>query len=145
MLNRCEFIGNLGRDPEVRHTQAGNAIVNMSLAVTETWRDKNSGERKEKTEWVRIVIFNEKLGGVAQKYLKKGSKVFISGSMQTRKYTDQSGAEKYSTEIVLSNFDAKLVMLGDKQEPNPEPEESEPRAQGGGDLSDEIPFAAETR
>lgn len=114
MLNRCEFIGNLGRDPEVRHTQDGKAIVNMSLAVTETWRDKNSGERKEKTEWVRVVIFNEKIGEVAQKYLRKGSKIFVAGAMATRKWTDQQGVEKYSTEIVLSNFDSKLIMLDPK-------------------------------
>lgn len=112
MLNKCQFIGNLGRDPETRNMSDGKPVVNLSLAVTEKWKDKNSGERKEKTEWIRIVIFNENLARVAQKYLKKGSTVYIEGQLQTRKWTDQSGTEKYTTEIVLQNYRGELTMLG---------------------------------
>ena len=112
MLNKCQFIGNLGRDPETRNMSDGKPVVNLSLAVTEKWKDKNSGERKEKTEWIRIVIFNENLARVAQQYLKKGSTVYIEGQLQTRKWTDQSGTEKYTTEIVLQNYRGELTMLG---------------------------------
>ncbi len=114
MLNKCCFIGNLGKDPEIRSTQAGKEIANLSLGVTEKWKD-SSGERKERTEWVRVAIFNDGLVGVAKQYLKKGSKIYIEGSMQTRKYTDNAGVEKYSTEIVLQGFDSKLVMLDGPQ------------------------------
>jgi single-strand DNA-binding protein len=120
-VNKVILVGNLGRDPEVRHTQDGKPIDNMSLATSEQWRDKNSGERREKTEWHRVVIFNERLGEVAQKYLRKGSKVYIEGALQTRKWTDQSGVEKYSTEIVLQNFRGELTML-------------DSRGEGGGDF-----------
>ena len=110
-VNKVILVGNLGRDPEVRHMNDGNPVVNLSLATSESWRDKNSGERREKTEWHRVVIFNEKLGEVAQKYLQKGSKVYIEGQLQTRKWTDQSGVEKYSTEVVLQRFRGELTML----------------------------------
>ena len=110
-VNKVILVGNLGKDPEVRHTQDGKPIVNLSVATSESWRDKNSGERKEKTEWHRVVIFNENLAKVAEQYLKKGAKVFIEGQLQTRKYTDNSGVEKYSTEVVLQNYRGELTML----------------------------------
>ncbi len=113
-VNKVILVGNLGRDPEVRHTQDGRPIVNLSIATSETWRDKSSGERKEKTEWHRVVIFNENLAKVAEQYLKKGSTVYIEGQLQTRKYTDKDGVEKYSTEVVLQNFRGELTMLGGK-------------------------------
>ena len=111
-VNKVILVGNLGRDPEVRHTQDGKAIVNLSLATSESWRDKASGERKEKTEWHRVVIFNEALAKVAEQYLKKGSTIYIEGQLQTRKYTDKDGVEKYSTEVVLQNYRGELTMLG---------------------------------
>ena len=111
-VNKVILIGNLGRDPETRNMQDGNPVVNMSLATSESWRDKNTGERREKTEWHRVVIFNEKLAEIAQKYLRKGSTIYIEGQLQTRKWTDQSGQEKYSTEVVLQRFRGELTMLG---------------------------------
>lgn len=113
-VNKVILVGNLGKDPEVRHTQDGKAIVNLSLATSESWKDKSTGERKEKTEWHRIVIFNDNLAKVAEAYLKKGSTVYIEGQLQTRKWTDKDGAEKYSTEVVLQNFKGELTMLGGK-------------------------------
>ncbi|MEA5501536.1 single-stranded DNA-binding protein [Halotia wernerae UHCC 0503] len=113
-VNKVILIGNLGRDPEVRSMNNGGKVVNLSVATSETWRDKNSGERQEKTEWHRVVIFNEKLGEVAERFLKKGSKVYVEGALQTRKWTDQSGAEKYSTEVVLQRFRGELTMLDGK-------------------------------
>ena len=110
-VNKVILVGNLGKDPEVRHTQDGKAIVNLSVATSENWRDKATGERKEKTEWHRVVIFNEGLCKVAEQYLKKGAKVYIEGALQTRKWTDQSGVEKYSTEVVLQGFNSTLTML----------------------------------
>ena len=115
-VNKVILVGNLGRDPEVRHTQDGKPIVNLSIATSESWRDRNSGERKEKTEWHRVVIFNEALAKVAEQYLKKGSTIYIEGQLQTRKWTDQSGAERYSTEIVLQRFRGELVLLDSKGE-----------------------------
>jgi single-strand DNA-binding protein len=111
-VNKVILVGNLGRDPEVRHTQDGKPIVNLSLATSETWRDKSTGERKEKTEWHRVVIFNESLAKVAEQYLKKGSTIYVEGQLQTRKYTDKDGVEKFSTEVVLQNFRGELTMLG---------------------------------
>jgi single-strand DNA-binding protein len=111
-VNKVILVGNLGKDPEVRHTQDGKAIVTLSLATSETWRDRATGERKEKTEWHRVVIFNENLAKVAEQYLKKGSTVYVEGQLQTRKYTDNSGVEKYSTEVVLQNFRGELTMMG---------------------------------
>ncbi|WKA31800.1 single-stranded DNA-binding protein [Bradyrhizobium roseum] len=110
-VNKVILIGNLGKDPEIRRTQDGRPIANLTVATSETWRDKNTGERKEKTEWHRVVIFNEGLCKVAEQYLKKGAKVYIEGALQTRKWTDQSGVEKYSTEVVLQGFNSTLTML----------------------------------
>src|SRR5581483_6435709 len=112
-VNKVILIGNLGRDPEVRTLQNGGKVANLSLATSESWRDKSSGERKEKTEWHRVVIFGN-LADIAEKYLKKGSKVYVSGSLQTRKWTDQSGAEKYTTEVVLQGYGGELTMLDGK-------------------------------
>lgn len=110
-VNKVILIGNLGKDPEIRRTQDGRPIANLTVATSETWRDKNTGERKEKTEWHRVVIFNEGLCKVVEQYVKKGSKVYIEGALQTRKWTDQQGVEKYSTEVVLQGFNSTLTML----------------------------------
>lgn len=110
-VNKVILVGNLGRDPEVRNMQSGDPIVHLNLATSESWKDKNSGERREKTEWHRVVIFNENLGRIAQQYLRKGSKVYIEGALQTRKWQDQSGVEKYTTEVVLQRFRGELTML----------------------------------
>jgi single-strand DNA-binding protein len=153
-VNKVILVGNLGRDPEVKHTNDGSPIVNLSIATSETWRDRGSGERKERTEWHRVVIFNEKLGEVAQKYLKKGSKVYLEGQLQTRKYQDKDGVEKYSTEVVLQGFNSQLTMLdsrgggggsadsSDFGSSSPAaPRERKPAMAGArGDMDDEIPF-----
>jgi single-strand DNA-binding protein len=110
-VNKVILIGNLGRDPEVRRTQDGRPVVNFTLATSETWRDKSTGERKERTEWHRVVIFSEGLCRIAEQYLKKGSKVYLEGQLQTRKWQDQSGQEKYTTEVVLQGFSSVLTML----------------------------------
>lgn len=110
-VNKVILVGNLGRDPEIRSMQSGEEVAQLSLATSETWRDKASGERKERTEWHRVVIFNENLVKIAKQYLKKGSKVYVEGSLQTRKWTDKDGAEKYSTEVVLQRFRGELTML----------------------------------
>src|ERR1700716_2956939 len=110
-VNKVILIGNLGADPEIKRTQDGRPIANLRIATSETWRDKNSGERKEKTEWHRVVIFSEGLCKIAEQYLKKGAKVYLEGQLQTRKWTDQSGVEKYSTEVVLQGFNSNLTML----------------------------------
>jgi single-strand DNA-binding protein len=110
-VNKVILVGNLGKDPEIRRTQDGRPIANLSIATSDTWRDKATGERKEKTEWHRVVIFNEGLCKIAEQYLKKGAKVYIEGQLQTRKWTDQSGQEKYSTEVVLQGFNSALTML----------------------------------
>ena len=110
-VNKVILIGNLGADPEIKRTQDGRPIANLRIATSDTWRDKNTGERKEKTEWHRVVIFSEGLCKIAEQYLKKGAKVYIEGALQTRKWTDQQGVEKYSTEVVLQNFNSTLTML----------------------------------
>jgi single-strand DNA-binding protein len=110
-VNKVILIGNLGRDPEVRSTQDGMKIVQLSVATSESWKDKSSGERKDKTEWHRVVIFNERLAETAEKYLRKGAKIYIEGQLQTRKWTDKDGVEKYTTEVVLSRFRGELTML----------------------------------
>lgn len=115
-VNKVTLIGNVGKDPEVRRTTSGEAVVNLSIATSEIWKDKASGERKEKTEWHRIVSFNEGLNKVIEAYVKKGSKVYLEGSLQTRKWTDKDGAEKYSTEIVLNRFNGTLVLLDGRGE-----------------------------
>jgi single-strand DNA-binding protein len=110
-VNKVILVGNLGRDPEVRSMQDGRSMVNMSVATSDTWRDRQTGERKERTEWHRVVIFNEKLAEVAQKYVRKGSKVYVEGQLATRKWTDQSGQERYTTEVVIPRFGGALTML----------------------------------
>jgi single-strand DNA-binding protein len=160
-VNKVILVGNLGKDPEIRRTQDGRPIANLSVATSETWRDKATGERKEKTEWHRVVIFNEGLCKVAEQYLKKGAKIYVEGALQTRKWTDQSGVEKYSTEVVLQGFNSTLTMLdgrsgggagsfGDESGGDfgsSGPVSSAPRrpvAAGGGgrnnDMDDDIPF-----
>ena len=159
-VNKVILVGNLGKDPEVRHTQDGKPIVNLSIATSDTWRDKNSGEKKEKTEWHRVVIFNEGLAKVAEQYLKKGTTVYIEGQLQTRKWTDKDGAEKYSTEIVLQNYSGVMTMLGGKpgggdstgssyggggdefgsSGPMERPRTSAKPASFNRDLDDEVPF-----
>ena len=157
-VNKVTLIGNLGRDPEVRFSQSGDKIANISIATSETWNDKASGERKEKTEWHRVVIFNKFLADIAEKYLKKGSKVYVEGALQTRKWTDNAGIEKYSTEVVLGNYKGELTMLdgrgegGDSGVGNyggagsqntgfgPEPTDVNAPGTPSDDLDDEIPF-----
>jgi single-strand DNA-binding protein len=111
-VNKVILVGNLGRDPEMRHTQDGKPIANLRIATTESWRDRNSGERKEKTEWHTVVIFAEGLAKIAEQYLKKGSTVYVEGQLQTRKWTDKDGQERYSTEVVVQNFGGTLTMIG---------------------------------
>ena len=128
-VNKVILVGNLGKDPEVRNLNSGGIVVNLSIATSESWRDKHTGERKEKTEWHRVVIWHEKIAEIAEHYLRKGAKVYIEGQLQTRKWTDQSGVEKYSTEVVLQGFQCTLTMLGDRR---------------GGD-SDDADFGAQLR
>jgi len=161
-VNKVILVGNLGKDPEIRRTQDGRPIANLSIATSETWRDKGTGERKEKTEWHRVVIFSEPLCKIVEQYLKKGAKVYIEGALQTRKWTDKDGVEKYSTEIVLQGFNSNLTMLdgarggagsgggsdfGADQSSDfgsSRPQTRQPAMAGGGgkrgDLDDEIPF-----
>jgi single-strand DNA-binding protein len=151
-VNKVILIGNVGRDPEIRRTQDGRPVASLSIATSETWRDKSSGERKEKTEWHRVVVFSEPLCKVIEQYVKKGSKLYVEGQLQTRKYTDKDGVGKYSTEIVLQGFGGTLTMLGDKGDG----ERAAPAAQTDGqsvqerkpstarrssaEMDDEIPF-----
>lgn len=152
-VNKVILVGNLGKDPEVRTTQSGSKIVNMTIATSDTWNDKQSGERKERTEWHRVVIFNEHLAGVAERFVKKGSKVYVEGELRTRKWTDQSGVEKYTTEVTIDRFKGDLTLLdsrgnsGDNSapaspqpKPQPKPQSAEADAWGSDDLDDEIPF-----
>ncbi len=154
-VNKVILVGNLGRDPEVRNMQNGDPIVHLNLATSESWRDKNSGERREKTEWHRVVIFNENLGRIAQQYLRKGSKVYIEGQLQTRKWQDQSGQDKYTTEVVLNRFRGELTMLDSRADSggggnyggggggggfDDRDGGGGDFGGGGGDLDDEIPF-----
>lgn len=148
-VNKVILVGNLGRDPEVRTMNNGDKVVNLSLATSETWKDKATGERKEKTEWHRVVVFNENIAKVCENYLKKGSTVYVEGSLQTRKWTDQSGVEKYSTEVVLQRFNGVLTILGGKSDGGQErgvPAESAAQREGEQksnytyDLNDDIPF-----
>ena len=156
-VNKVILIGNLGRDPEVRHSQAGAKIVNFSLATSETWKDKATGERRERTEWHRVVIFSEGLAGIAEQYLRKGSKVYIEGALQTREY-EKDGIKRYSTEVVLQGFNSTMTMLDTKgggggdfassgNGGQPDYVSSDNGGGGapsapppGGDLDDEIPF-----
>lgn len=158
-VNKVILIGNLGQDPEVKTFGNGGQVCNLSIATSESWKDKNTGERKDKTEWHRVVIFNENLIKVAQNYLKKGSKIYIEGSLQTRKWTDQSGQDKYSTEVVLQRYRGELTMLDSRSEGgggygggqgggnyNQDTNQGGGAPSGGapsggvGDLDDEIPF-----
>lgn len=158
------IVGNLGKDPESRSTQNGDTIVSFSVATSESWIDKQSGERRERTEWHKVVVFNQHITGVAERYLRKGAKVYIEGTLQTRKWTDQQGQDKYTTEVVLPRFGGELQMLGSRAEgdageaPAHPARASQPRREpatagaghsggpswdaprGGGDLDDEIPF-----
>jgi single-strand DNA-binding protein len=168
-VNKVILVGNLGKDPEVRTTQDGTKIVNLTLATSETWNDRQSGERKERTEWHRVVIFNDRIGDVAERFLHKGSKIYVEGALQTRKWTDQQGQERYSTEVVISRFKGELTMLDTRgggeggsagagegggyreRAPARAAAGAAPRSGGGGggpswdapkggDLDDEIPF-----
>lgn len=140
MLNKCEFIGNLGRDAEIRTMQNGNRVANLSIGVTEKWKDKNSGERRERTEWVRVVIFNDGLVDVVEKYTRKGSKIYVSGKMQTREW-EQDGVKKYTTEIVLQNFQGTVILLDNKSDSQQdETPKAEPAAADLSDIDDDIPF-----
>lgn len=150
-LNKVTLIGNLGRDPEIRTTGEGKEIANFSLATTETWKDRITGEKKEKTEWHRVVIFNEGLVSIVKNYVKKGSKLFIEGSLHTRKWNDNSGQEKYTTEVVLQNFNSQLILLDSKgsssniqdsgQSEYKHPEHKDhSHSFDHSDLDDEIPF-----
>lgn len=114
-VNKVTLLGHLGKDPEIRKTQDGKDIANLSVATSESWKDRNTGEKRERTEWHRVVVFNDGLAGVARDYLKKGSKVYLEGQLQTRKWTDQAGVEKYATEVVLQGFGATLVLLDPKR------------------------------
>lgn len=131
-VNKVILVGNLGADPEVRNTQDGRPIVNLRIATSERWRDKNSGEQREKTEWHRVVIFSEGLCRVAEQYLRKGSTVYIEGQLQTRKWQDQDGNDRYSTEIVLQGFNSTLTMLGGRSDNN------ESGGYGGGSRSNDM-------
>jgi single-strand DNA-binding protein len=165
-VNKVILIGNLGRDPEIRRTQDGRPIAHLNVATSDSWRDKATGERRERTEWHRVVIFNEPLCRIAEQYLKKGSKVYLEGSLQTKKWQDQSGQDKYTTEVVLQGFNAQLTMLdrlgsgggagelsddsaGGFGSPGPSARDKQPALAGagagagagkGGDMDDEIPF-----
>ena len=154
-VNTVSLVGNLGADPEIRTLTSGDRVANLRVATSETWRDRTSGERKERTEWHRVVIFNDNLVKVAESYLRKGSKIYIEGAIQTRKWADQSGVEKYSTEVVLQKFRGELTMLdgrgGDAEQgegggqaggfsSGPKAQGSGPREDFSADLDDEIPF-----
>jgi single-strand DNA-binding protein len=167
-VNKVILVGNLGKDPEVRTTQDGTKIVNLTLATSENWTDRTSGERKERTEWHRVVIFNDRIADVAERYLRKGRKVYVEGALQTRKWTDQSGQERYTTEVVISRFRGELVLIDSQRGEDagiggdagggyrerapasrPAAGAAAPRGGGGGpswdapkggDLDDEIPF-----
>jgi len=143
-VNKVILVGNLGKDPEVRRMTSGEPVVNLSVATSENWRDKASGERKERTEWHRVVIFNENLAKVAEQYLRKGSKVYLEGQLATRKWTDKDGQEKYSTEVVLNRFRGELVMLDGRSEGGGAMARSGSGEAPGnfdrGEMDDEIPF-----
>ena len=163
-VNKVILLGNLGRDPEIRSMQSGSKMATLSLATSQTWKDRNSGERRERTEWHRVVIFSEQLVRVAESYLRKGSSIYIEGELQTRKWTDQQGVEKYTTEVVLNQFRSELQMIGRRDDQGggyqsrsggdsggaPPPDgpsqgggnapAAKPPTQGGGNMDDDIPF-----
>lgn len=159
-VNKVILVGNLGADPEIRHTQDGRAIANLRIATSESWKDKSTGERKEKTEWHRVSVFNEGLCKVVEQYCQKGQKLYIEGQLQTRKWTDQAGVEKYSTEVVLNGYGGVLTMLdkppGERSEQEQAPQRNSyaeatgksARSQGSlprHDIGDDIPFSPEWR
>lgn len=139
MLNKVQLIGNLGRDPEIRTLNNGGKVCNLNIATSESWKDKNTGERKERVEWHSVVIFNDALAGIAEKYLHKGSKVYVECALQTRKWQDQSGADKYTTEVVLQGFNGVLKMLDSKGEGKPAGEQGM-YGKADDDLDSDIPF-----
>jgi len=157
-VNKVILVGNLGAEPEIRTTNSGDRIANLRIATSESWKDRATGERKEKTEWHRVVIFNDGLAGIAESYLRKGSKVYVEGALQTRKWTDQAGVEKFSTEIVLQKFNGVLTLLDGREAGGGDDFRSGSRGGGGdpgglprsdrqvaergfnADLDDEIPF-----
>ena len=142
-LNRVQLIGNLGRDPELRTTQTGKSVVTLSVATSESWKDDRTGDRIERTEWHRVVIWNEALGNIAEKYLAKGAKVFIEGKLTTRKWQDESGADRYSTEIHLTPYNGTLTFLDSKKNSNEASGADEPRERtpaAGSNVDDPIPF-----
>lgn len=147
-VNKVILVGNLGRDPEVRTFGNGGKVVNLRIATSETWRDKATGDRKERTEWHSVAIHNEGLAKIAEQYLRKGSTVYLEGQLETRKWQDQSGADKYTTEIVLRQFRGELTLLGGRQDNDPQERNDTRSGYGAGgrpDLDDEIPFAPEVR
>lgn len=148
-VNKVILVGNLGKDPEVRTAQSGQKIVSLTLATSEGWTDKTSGERREKTEWHRVVIFNERLADVAERFLRKGRKVYLEGALQTRKWTDQAGQDRYTTEVILDRFRGELVLLdasGERSEGRNEvsgqaaPRKAVGTGAGASDIDDEVPF-----
>ena len=151
-INKVILVGNLGADPEIRQTKDGRPIANLSVATGESWKDKNTGERREKTEWHRVVIFNEGLAKIAEQYLRKGSKVYLEGQLQTRKWQDQNGQDKYSTEVVLQGYNGNLTMLDSRQGGGDFAgsstgsigsggvDDSLPPSSQGGDMDGDIPF-----
>ena len=143
-VNKVILIGNLGADPEIRRTQDGRPIANLSVATSESWRDKATGERKEKTEWHRVVIFNDKLAEVAEKYLRKGPQVYIEGTLQTRKWTDNNNVDRYSTEVVVPRFGGSIVLLTKAEDTQggavPPRSTGAPAGRSAPDLDDDIPF-----
>ena len=147
-VNKVILVGNLGRDPEVRHTQDGSKIVQLSVATSEIWKDKATGERKDRTEWHRVIVLNERLAEICEKYLRKGSKIYLEGQLQTRKWTDNSGQDRYTTEIVLQRYRGEVTMLDGRNDPSTAMSETSfetPYASGetpslSHDSDDEIPF-----
>ncbi|GBQ21569.1 single-strand DNA binding protein Ssb [Gluconacetobacter sacchari DSM 12717] len=147
-VNKVILVGNLGKDPEIRHAQSGAKIVSLTLATSDTWNDKASGERREKTEWHRVVIYNERIADVAERFLRKGRKIYLEGSLQTRKWTDQSGQERYTTEVVVDRFRGDLVLLDSNRDADdrhvggsgPGMTQTRANAPAGRDELDEIPF-----
>lgn len=138
-LNKVELIGHLGADPEVRNLPSGGKVVNLRIATSESWRDKNSGEKRDKTEWHSVVIFNEPLAKVAEQYLRKGAKVFVEGSLQTRKWQDQNGNDRYSTEVVLQAFNSRLLMLDGKRDGDDHGGGYQERGNSGGGQRNDAP------
>jgi len=139
-VNKVIIIGNLGNDPDIKTMNSGDSVCNLSIATSERWKDKSTGERKERTEWHRVVIFNQPIVTLAQNYLKKGSKVYIEGQLESRKWTDQSGVEKYTTEIVLRPYRGELTMLDSRQDDGQQPRQRATQQEQSDFVEDEIPF-----